>query len=217
MTIYDISLTISNALPVWPGDPPINLYRVLDMSRGDLYTVSRLECGVHTGTHLDAPMHFIRAGNGVDTLDLNVLVGPCEVVYAPDAKVIDATLLDQLHLPAGSTRVLFRTRNSEIWARGETTFQTEFVAIDPSGAEWLVAHGVRLVGIDYLSVAPFTASVPTHEVLLGAGVIAVEGLNLANIEPGEYQLICLPIKLLNTDGAPVRAILMRDEQGQHRS
>jgi arylformamidase len=187
------------------------------MSRGDLYTVSRLECGVHTGTHLDAPLHFIRDGGGVDTLDLNVLVGPCEVVYAPEAKVIDAALLEQLHLPAGTTRVLFRTRNSEIWARDEMTFQTDFVAIDPSGAEWLVEHGVRLVGIDYLSVAPFAASIPTHEVLLRAGVIAVEGLNLSNIEPGEYQLICLPIKLLNTDGAPVRAILMRDEQGQHRS
>ncbi|HEY4723154.1 MAG TPA: cyclase family protein [Anaerolineae bacterium] len=217
MTIYDISLTLSNALPVWPGDPPINLYRVLDMSQGDLYTVSRLECGVHTGTHLDAPMHFIRDGRGVDTLDLNVLVGPCEVVYAPDAKVIDAALLDQLHLPAGTTRVLFRTRNSESWARGETSFQTDFVAIDQSGAEWLVAHGLQLVGIDYLSVAPFTASVPTHEVLLQAGVIPIEGLNLSNIEPGEYQLVCLPIKLWNTDGAPVRAILMRDDQGQHRS
>ena len=217
MTIYDISLTISNALPVWPGDPPINLHRVSDLCQGDLYTVSRLECGVHTGTHLDAPMHFIRDGRGVDTLDLNVLVGPCEVVFVPDAKVINAALLDQLHLPVGTTRVLFRTRNSEIWARGETTFQTDFVAIDPAGAKWLVAHGVQLVGIDYLSVAPFTASIPTHEVLLGAGVIAVEGLNLAGIEPGGYQLACLPIKLLNTDGAPVRAILMRDDQGQHRS
>src|SRR3989304_2402987 len=172
MTIYDISLTLSNALPV---------------CQGDLYTVSRLECGVHTGTHLDAPLHFIRDGGGVDTLDLNVLVGPCEVVFVPDAKVIDGQLLESLAIPASATRVVFRTRNSEIWARGEMTFQVEFVAIDQSGAEWLVEHGVRLVVIDYLSVAPFAASIPTHEVLLRAGVIAVEGLNLANLGPGGVQ------------------------------
>jgi arylformamidase len=211
MIIYDVSLTISNALPVWPGDPPPDLRRVLSIDAGDAINLSQLTCGVHTGTHLDAPSHFIRDGVGIDVLDLDVLFGPCLVVHAPDASVINATSLDQLQIPSDTTRVLFRTRNSEIWARGDNTFHTDFVAIDQSGAEWIVAHGVKLVGLDYLSIAPFDATVPTHNILLRAGVIPIEGLNLARIEPGEYQLICLPLKLLNSDGALARVILTRNE------
>ena len=211
MIIHDITLTISNALPVWPGDPPPDLRRVLSIDAGDAINLSQLTCGVHTGTHLDAPSHFIRDGVGSDVLDLNVLVGPCLVVHAPDASVINAASLDQLQIPSDTTRVLFRTRNSEIWARGDNTFHTDFVAIDQSGAEWIVAHGVKLVGLDYLSIAPFDATVPTHNILLRAGVIPIEGLNLAGVEPSEYRLICLPLKLLKSDGAPARVILTRNE------
>lgn len=211
MIIHDVSLTISNALPVWPGDPPPDLRRVLSMDNGDAINLSQLTCGVHTGTHIDAPLHFVRDGIGIDALDLDVLVGPCLVVHAPDVDAIDAALLDQLQIPSNTTRILFRTRNSEIWARGDNTFHTDFVAIDQSGAEWIVAHGVKLVGLDYLSIAPFDATVPTHNILLRAGVIPIEGLNLAGIEPGEYRLICLPLKLLKSDGAPARVILTRNE------
>jgi arylformamidase len=211
MKLYDITLTISNDLPIWPGDPSVNLYRVSDVNQGDEVTLSRLECGVHTGTHLDAPVHFVRGGSGVDTLDLDVLIGRCLVVHVPKANVIDAALLDSLAIPPGITRLLFRTRNSEIWARGDRVFHQDFVAVDRSGAEWIVERGIKLVGVDYLSVAPFEAAVPTHDRLLRAGVIPVEGLNLAGIEPGEYQLVCLPIKLLESDGAPARAVLMRNE------
>jgi arylformamidase len=208
--IYDISLTISDDLPTWPGDPPLSFYRVSDVNRGDEVTLSRLECGTHTGTHIDAPVHFVKGGVGSDALDLNILMGPCLVVSTLQAKVIDAELLEGLAIPPGVTRVLFRTNNSDLWARGERQFRRDFVALDRSGAEWIVGHGVKLVGIDYLSIAPFDAGVPTHEVLLKAGVIPIEGLNLSNIEPGEYDLVCLPLKLLDSDGALARAVLIRD-------
>ncbi len=211
MKLYDISLTISNDLPIWPGDPSVNFYRVSDVNKGDEVTLSRLECGVHTGTHMDAPVHFVKGGTGIDTLDLNVLIGRCVVVVVPNANVIDAALLDSLSIPPGTTRVLFRTRNSDLWARGDREFHKDFVAVSRSGAAWIVEHGIRLVGVDYLSVAPFNAAVPTHDILLRAGVIPIEGLNLSGIEPGEYQLVCLPIKLLNSDGAPARVVLMSDK------
>jgi arylformamidase len=211
MTIFDITLSVSNDLPVWPGDPAINFYRVADVNNGDVCTLSRLESGSHIGTHLDAPLHFIKGGVTVDRLDLNVLIGPCVVVYVPDANVIDAALLDALDIPADTQRLLFRTRNSEIWARGDNVFHTDYVGVDRSGAEWLVARGIRLVCVDYMSVAPYAETITPHQILLGAGVIAVENLNLAGIEAGNYQLICLPLKLKDGDGAPVRAILMSDE------
>ena len=211
MPIFDITLTVSNALPVWPGDPVINFYRVADVNNGDVCTLSRLESGSHIGTHLDAPLHFVKGGRTVDQLDLNVLIGPCVVVHVPDATVIDASLLDTLDIPADTRRLLFHTRNSEIWARGDNTFHTDYVGIDPSGAAWLVERGLQLVGVDYMSVAPYTDTIVPHDILLGAGVIAVENLNLSGIEAGNYQLICLPLKLKDGDGAPVRAILTSDE------
>jgi arylformamidase len=211
MTIYDITVTISNDMPVWPGDQAPHLEKMLHLERGDLVTLSRLESTVHLGTHLDAPMHFVRGGHGVDTIDLSKLIGACLVVYLPDAKSIDAAVLEQANIPTYVTRLLLRTSNSEYWARGDTEFHTDFVAIDPSGAEWMVERGLQLVGIDYLSVGAYEGGIPTHEILLGNGVVPVEGLNLAGIEAGEYQLICLPLKLKDCDGAPVRAVLMRDE------
>ena len=210
MTLYDISLTISNDLPVWPGDQPVNLERTSDMQLGAPVTLSRLACTVHVGTHLDAPKHFVRDGYGVDQIDLNQLIGPCLVVDLPDVQRIDAETLERASIPAGTTRLLCRTRNSQFWERGERTFQTDFVAVDPSGAQWLVDHSIRLVGVDYLSVGAYKSGMPTHEILLGNNVIPVEGLNLAHVTPGEYQLICLPLKLKDCDGAPVRAVLIRD-------
>lgn len=211
MIIYDITVTISNDLPVWPGDQAPRLEQLQHMERGDLYTLSRLESTVHLGTHLDAPVHFVRGGHGVDRIDLHKLIGPCLVVHLPEAKSIDAAVLEQANIPTDVTRLLLRTRNSAYWARGDIEFHTDFVAIDPSGAEWLVQHGVQLVGIDYLSVGAYEGGIPTHEILLSHGVVPVEGLNLAAVEAGEYQLICLPLKLKDCDGAPVRAVLLREE------
>jgi arylformamidase len=209
MTIYDISLTITPTLPVWPGDPPVRLTQPSHLERGDMCTITRLDISAHTGTHLDAPAHFIRGGAGVETLDLDVLIGPALVVDARGRGHLAAEALEALAIPSGVQRLLLRTDNSAIWQRGDTAFIEDFVAIAPTGAQWLVDHGVKLVGIDYLSVAPFDDGIPTHQILLSAGVIAVEGLDLSAIEPGEYQLVCLPIKIGGADGAPCRAVLIR--------
>jgi arylformamidase len=209
MLIYDISLTISNDLPTWPSDTPIALARNKDMQHGEAVTLSQLTTTVHVGSHLDAPMHFVRDGSGVDQIDLNKLIGPCFVVDLPNIDSIDAQSLERANIPANVTRLLCRTRNSQYWARSDKTFHTDFVAIDPSGAEWIVQRGIQLVGVDYLSVGAYDNGIPTHEILLSHGVVPVEGLDLSRIEPGEYHLICLPLKLKDCDGAPVRAVLMR--------
>ncbi len=209
MPIYDISLPISESLVTWPGDPPVRLTHISHLERGDRATVTRLDMGAHTGTHVDAPCHFVLGGAGVDTLDLSVLVGPALVVEALEAETLTAEVLAGLPIPAGSERVLFHTRNSGLWARGEG-FAKDFVGVSEDGARWLIERGVRLVGVDYLSVAPYGASVPTHQALLRAGVIVVEGLNLDGIAPGVYQLVCLPLKIVGCDGAPARAILMEE-------
>jgi arylformamidase len=208
MAIYDISLLISESLVVWPGDPPISITQVSHLDRGDRATVSRLEMGAHAGTHVDAPAHFVRGGAGVDTLDLDTLVGLALVAEARDADALTADVLAELAIPLGAERVLFRTRNSDLWARGAREFDEDFVAITEDGARWLIERDIMLVGVDYLSVAPFGASVPTHEMLLRAGSVVVEGLNLGGISPGMYQLVCLPLKVEGGDGAPARAILM---------
>ncbi|HVN56381.1 MAG TPA: cyclase family protein [Anaerolineaceae bacterium] len=209
MVLYDISITITPEMPVWPGDPRVRLERISQIAAGDMANVSRLECGVHTGTHLDAPIHFVEGGAAVEQLPLDVLIGPVEVVQAPDEiDLIDATFLDTVGLPARIERVLFKTRNSRIWTSGVEGFQKDFVALAPDGARFLVEHGIRLVGIDYLSIAPFDDPVPTHQILLERGVIALEGVNLSAVEPGRYILYCLPLKLGGSDGAPARTVLI---------
>ena len=208
MTIHDISLTISEALPIWPGDPPLQMTQPAQLAKGDPYTLTQLNMSAHTGTHVDAPSHFFQEGTGIDALDLDVLVGQALVVDVGNADAITAPLLENLELPANTKRSLFRTRNSRLWTQGETQFVEDFVAITSDGARWLVDYGVKLVGVDYLSISPFADPIPTHQILLGAGVIPVEGLNLSGIAPGEYQLVCLPLKIAGGDGAPARAILI---------
>lgn len=208
MRIYDVSLPISEELVVWAGDPPVRLPRLMDMARGDELTLSGLEISAHTGTHVDAPAHFLAGGAGVETLSLDSLVGPALVVAAPEVAALSAEVLAGLSIPAGAERLLFRTRNSELWARNERRFVEDFVALTADGAQWLVERGVRLVGVDYLSVAPFADPAPVHRILLQAGVIALEGLDLSQVVPGWYQLICLPLKIVGGDGAPARVILM---------
>jgi arylformamidase len=212
MTIYDISLPVSEALVVWPGDPPVRITQPAHLDRGDPYTVSRLELGAHTGTHVDAPAHFIGGGAGVDRLPLDLLVGPARVVHVPEARALTPQVLEGLSIPPNTERLLFRTRNSERWGR-EGGFWEEYVGVPEAGARWLVARGVRLVGIDYLSISPYDDLLPPHHTLLGAGVIVVEGLDLRGIAPGAYQLVCLPLKLVGGDGAPARAILIEEEAG----
>jgi len=210
MTIYDISLTISPTLPTWPGDPALKLEQIESMDKGASANVTHLSAAVHLGTHVDAPHHFLNDGRTVENLPLDVLTGPCYVVQLPDGvEAITAEVLDRTEISFEMKRVLFGTRNSHLWAKGETKFQTDFVAITEDGAEWLVARGVQLVGVDYLSVAPYSDSIPTHTILLNAGIVCVEGLNLSQVSRGFYDLYCLPLKIAGSDGAPARAILIQ--------
>ena len=208
MPIYDISLPISEETVVWPDGLAVHITQTAHLERGDAVTVSRLEMGAHTGTHVDAPSHFIKNGAEVDTLDLSALVGLALVAEARDADVLTADVLAELAIPLGAQRVLIRTRNSDLWARGEREFVEDFVAITEDGARWLIGSDIQLVGVDYLSVAPFDAPIPTHRLLLQAGVVLVEGLSLSGVRPGMYQLVCLPLKVVGGDGAPARAILI---------
>lgn len=210
MKIHDLTVTIRNGMPVWPGHPAVELERINDMAAGAHSNVSRLSLAVHTGTHVDAPVHFLPGGSGVESLPLDVLVGPAHVVELADsADVITAALLQEAQIPAGVERVLLKTRNSAGW-KTATEFNTAYVGLAADGAEYLVARGIRLVGIDYLSVAPYKQSRPTHEALLNAGVVIVEGLDLTGIAAGMYMLVCLPMKLAGSDGAPARAVLIED-------
>jgi arylformamidase len=207
MRIYDVSVGISPQMPVWPGDPPVKLERVKAIAAGANSNVSELTCGVHSGTHVDAPLHFVEGAPSVESLSLKVLTGRAYVVNLPAAKVIDEATLEAAGLPPRTRRVLFRTRNSDLWAK-EKSFQKDFIAVDPSGARWLVKKGVQLVGVDYLSVAPFGQSKETHRILLEAGVLVIEGLDLSRVTQGRYTLYCLPLKLVGSDGAPARVVLV---------
>ncbi len=208
-TIYDISLPISESIAVWPGDPPVKIKQTSHIAKGDNSTVSHLSLGAHTGTHVDAPAHFIQDGNSVDTLDLNILIGQALVIEALNIEIISADVLESLDIPNGCERILFHTQNSDLWEKEYSKFNTQYVGISEDGAKWLVSHGIRLVGIDYLSIAPFKKSKPTHRALLAAGIVVVEGLDLRGIQPDIYQMVCLPLRIVGIDGAPARAILIK--------
>lgn len=208
MRVYDISVNITPEMLVWPGDPPVTLHRVKSISQGANSNISRLECNVHIGTHVDAPVHFIDGAASVESLSLRVLTGRVYVVHLPQATVIDEAMLEGAGIPPRTRRVLFRTSNSRYWALGESDFQKDFVAIDASGAAWLARKKVQLVGVDYLSVAPFGDTREPHRILLEKGVVIVEGLDLSEVSQGRYTLYCLPLKLVGSDGAPARAILV---------
>lgn len=212
MIIHDISLPVSEALVVWPGDPAIHITQPSRLDKGDKATVSRLDIGAHTGTHVDAPCHFIQGAPGIDSLDLNTLIGRALVVEVASNGAISADVLEKLSIPPETRRVLFHTRNSGLWSTDKRAFSKDFVGIPEDGAQWLVDFGVRLVGVDYLSVAPFGQSGPTHRALLNAGIIIVEGLNLSGVRAGLYTLACLPLKLVGLDGSPARAILIEDDK-----
>lgn len=213
MRIYDVSVPIGPDLPVWPGDPAPRVERVKRIEHGDGVNVTALSTGVHTGTHVDAPLHFLRDGAPVEALDPKVLMGPARVVDVGDVRRIDADVLDGLDPGGELTRLLLRTSNSALWDEGPR-FEPDFSALDPSGARWVVERGIRLVGIDYLSIQRFDEKgAETHRVLLQAGVVILEGLRLDKVRPGAYGLVCLPLLLPGAEGAPARALLVDTEEG----
>jgi len=208
MTWQDISVPIRTGMVTFEGDPTVHLGRALSMTDGAVCNVSRLDFGVHSGTHIDAPVHFIDGAAGIESVNLDLLVGPATVI---DARLVrgsfDAPAIAGLGIVAGTERLLFRSRNSDLWS--EPAFNGSFSGVTEDGARALIDLGVRLVGADYLSIAPFGDPTPTHVALLGAGVVIVEGLDLRAVEPGRYDLICLPILLPGSDGGPARAIVRR--------
>jgi arylformamidase len=208
MHTYDISLTISPDLPTWPGDPGVVLERINKIEQGADANVTKIEMSVHTGTHVDAPYHFIPDGKSVEHMSLRTLTGRAYVLDLPHVDIITVDILENSDLPPRTRRLLLKTRNSAYWARQEKEFQTNYVGIQADAAEYLVKRGVKLIGVDYLSVAPFHEAIPTHEIFLKAGVVIVEGLDLSSISQGRYTLYCLPLKIDGSDGAPARAILV---------
>jgi arylformamidase len=209
--IIDISVPLLPGMAIYAGDPHLSLERVASLDEGATANVSRLDMGVHTGTHIDAPIHFLPDGAAAEHLALETLIGPAQVVDATAGTGhLDAATLASLEITVGVERVLFKTRNSALWESGR--FETGFIGLTADGAEWLVARGVQLVAVDYLSVAPYGDPTPTHRALLGAGVVILEGIDLRGVEPGPYRLICLPLRLVGSDGAPARAILLPDHR-----
>ena len=197
---------------VYPGDPGFATEAVVAVGANSNYALSRLTFGTHTGTHLDPPAHFFDGAMTVDQVPLETLVGPAVVVEVPDARAVTERFLVEHPLPVGTQRVLFKTANGALWDRPK--FQRRFVFIDEGAAKRLVALGVRLVGIDYLSAEQYGARQPvTHWALLGAGTVILEGIDLRAVSPGHYTLVCLPLKIVGGDGAPARAILIQREAG----
>ncbi|HVR69348.1 MAG TPA: cyclase family protein [Vicinamibacteria bacterium] len=203
--IYDLTVPLSPQLATFPGDPPFQsdpVYRIRD---GHPCNVSRLTLGTHAGTHVDAPRHFLEDGARVDELPLEILTGKARVVSIPAREAVDRADLEALDL-RDDLRLLIRTRNSGQLRQPE--FRPDFVYLTPEAASYLVQVGIKLVGWDYLSIEKFgSRDFPAHHALLGAGVILVEGLDLSQVEAGEYELTCLPLKVAGGDGAPARVIV----------
>ena len=212
MPIYDVTVPLSNELPTWPTDPSVEISDFCSLSAGDGANVSMLNFGAHTGTHVDAPAHFIEGAAKVESLPLDALIGDATVIEVPeDARVIDEEFV-QKHYVAGTERVLFKTRNSAFWSEAKPQFHTDFTYLDLPAAKWLVEQGIKLVGIDYLSIEKYASEKhETHLALLSCGVVILEGLNLTGIVAGKYELICLPLRLRSThgDGAPARVVLRK--------
>lgn len=207
--IIDISLPLSSSLPVWPGSQVFKLEATKRMSDGDHCNESSYSANIHTGTHIDLPWHFVQDGYKTDALLLDRMVGPVVVVWIPEIKEVTSELLESIQIPKGTERVLFRTDNSNLWKQGDFKFKKDFVALTAGAATWLVNAGIKLVGVDYLSIQLFGDSNQTHEILLKADVVIIEGLNLSAVAPGTYELICLPLAISGAEGAPARAILRK--------
>ena len=207
MAIYDITVPIRSSMPVYDGDPGVRIDAWSAFAKGDSSNVSMLNFGAHTGTHVDAPAHFIEGARKIDALSLDVLIGPARVIRVPDElKEITVEFLQRCDL-TGIERLLFHTRNSGFWNEG---FRSDYTHLLPEAAQNLVQLGVKLVGTDYLSIEKFhSGHHKTHLALLSNNIVIVEGLSLADVPAGDYELICLPLKIADGsgDGAPARAVL----------
>jgi arylformamidase len=204
---YDVSVPLRTGMPIYPGNPQVSITLAQDMSKGASADVSQLDMGSHTGTHVDAPRHIVPGAESIDQVPLDALIGPARLIaFDDEVRVVDRAALER-HDLRGVKRLLVRTRNSALLA--DDTFHSDYTYIAPDAAEYLVQLGVLLVGVDYLSIEQFHSGHHlTHKTLLGARVAIVEGLSLGEPAPGDYQLICLPLRIQGGDGAPARAVLV---------
>ncbi len=202
MKIYDVSVGIYNGMPSYPGDPVPDIKRASSMPESSS-NLSLMCMSTHTGTHVDPPIHFVEGGYTVDEIPPDHLYGPALVVGLPGVDVVTAAELEGVK----SDIILLKTKNSALWNSGQ--FHTDYVYLDESAARWAIENKVKTVGIDYLSIGSFTGGAAVHRMLLGAGITVIEGLDFRKIEPGEYTLACLPLKIKGGDGAPARAFLIK--------
>jgi len=206
----DVTVPIRGGMLHWPGNPEVVVTQTEHLQRGDAATVSLVSLGVHTGTHVDAPVHFIVDGAGVDSIRLDRLIGPARVLELGEVARIRRGDLEAQDIHTGD-RILFKTRNSRYCQEGVNDFRSDYTALAPDAAVWLAERGVRTVGIDYLSVGAADSGAETHRPLLAAGICIIEGLDLSRVGPGLYDLICLPLRLEGLDGAPARVVLRRSK------
>ena len=208
-SFIDITFPISKRLPIWPNSIGYNYKWHLKMPEAG-NNLSSIEIDNHTGTHIDAPLHFIEGGKTIDELDLKKLIGEVFVAEIRSIRSINADDLNKAGIPDSCKRLILKTDNQDYWDRDETIFQEDFCALDQTGAQWIVDRGISFVGIDYLSIQRFHDGPETHHILLNAEVVIVECLNLKDVISGKYEMMCLPIKLEGLEGAPVRAILKKN-------
>jgi arylformamidase len=213
MRIHDITVPLSPELPVYPGDSPVTIAPWTSIADGDAANVARITLCTHSGTHLDAPRHFNQNGLSVDNIPLEILIGKALVVEISGMKEIGRQDLERLPL-RGAERLLLKTDNTALW-KEEADFNEHYVSLSLQAAQYVVESGVKLLGIDYISVESVEGDGSVHRMLLDGGVLILEGVNLTDVAPGEYELICLPLKVKDGDGAPVRAILRGDAEPHH--
>ena len=205
--IHDISLAIDPGLPTWPTSEGWRTRWAMRIAEGDPANVTVYEADVHTGTHVESGLHFLPDGEPLDRTPIERFVGPALVVEVGGDEV-DVADLERAGIPMGTERLLIKTRNSERWAKGWGAFDAAYVALTLDAAKWIVSSGIRLVGLDHLSIQQYASDGETHRVLLRAGVTILEGLNLAAVVPGTYTLVAAPIRLTGVEAAPVRALLI---------
>ena len=206
MEWIDISVPLKTGMVHWPGDPKVSIKRVRDAEKGDRNTLSEMCMGAHSGTHMDAPLHFVRGGAGIDRFPLDIAIGRAKVIEIGDVESIKTEELERHDIRRGE-RILFKTKNSShVWQSDE--FVEDFVHISIEAAVFLAERGVGLIGVDYLSVGGYKRDgSEVHQTLLGAGIWLIEGLDLFKVSAGEYELVCLPLKIVDGDGAPARAVV----------
>ena len=204
--IYDISVPLDKNIPIWPNSFGFKSRRIMKMENGDCYNNTIIETDVHCGTHIDAPWHFISNGKKTIEISLSDLIGECHVVEIKNIDRIFAKHLNDAKIPNNTKRLILHTDNSELWQK-ELFFHKNFCALNECAAKWIVEHGIKLVGIDYLSIQKYNDGPEVHQILLKNKIIILEGLNLTNIVPKKYELICLPLAVNDVDGIGARAIL----------